>query len=52
MAMFIVAEVHPFNDGNGRTARLELNCALTEAVVPHHDTDDIRADFLLPFKAP
>ena len=27
--MFIVAEVHPFNDGNGRLARLFLNAELT-----------------------
>jgi hypothetical protein len=31
MAMFVVAEVHPFTDGNGRTARLAMNLALTEA---------------------
>jgi hypothetical protein len=27
--MFVVAEVHPFNDGNGRLARLFLNAELT-----------------------
>ncbi len=31
MAMFVVAEVHPFGDGNGRTARLAMNLALTIA---------------------
>ena len=29
LAMFIVAEVHPFNDGNGRTARLVMNAELS-----------------------
>ena len=31
LAMFVVAEVHPFTDGNGRTARLAMNPFLTEA---------------------
>jgi hypothetical protein len=31
VAMFVVAEVHPFTDGNGRTARLAMNLFLTEA---------------------
>jgi hypothetical protein len=30
LAMFVVAEVHPFTDGNGRTARLAMNLFLTE----------------------
>jgi hypothetical protein len=29
MAMFVVAEVHPFNDGNGRVARLVMNAELS-----------------------
>lgn len=29
MAMFLVAEVHPFNDGNGRLARLVMNAELS-----------------------
>ena len=29
MAMFIVAEVHPFQDGNGRLARLVMNAELS-----------------------
>lgn len=30
-AMFVVAEVHPFNDGNGRLARLVMNAELSAA---------------------
>jgi hypothetical protein len=29
--MFLVSEVHPFADGNGRTARLMMNAELTDA---------------------
>ena len=29
MAMFLVSEVHPFTDGNGRLARLTMNAELT-----------------------
>jgi hypothetical protein len=31
LAMIVVAEVHPFTDGNGRTARLAMNQFLTHA---------------------
>ncbi|MBA4193862.1 MAG: cell filamentation protein Fic [Comamonadaceae bacterium] len=31
LAMFVVAEVHPFNDGNGRLARLVMNAELSVA---------------------
>jgi fido (protein-threonine AMPylation protein) len=29
MAMFLIAEVHPFTDGNGRLARLAMNAELS-----------------------
>jgi hypothetical protein len=52
MAMFVVSEVHPFTDGNGRTARLALNCALTEAGLSRIVVPTIfREDYLLPLKA-
>ncbi|MFT3792528.1 MAG: Fic family protein [Rudaea sp.] len=52
MAMFVVAEVHPFIDGNGRTARLAMNCELSAAgqcriLIP----TVYREDYLLPLKA-
>ena len=31
LAMFLVAEVHPWNDGNGRQARLVMNAELSSA---------------------
>ena len=31
MTMFVVSEVHPFADGNGRTARIAMNASLSEA---------------------
>ena len=45
LAMFVVAEVHPFTDGNGRTARLAMNHFLTNAqltriIVPTVYRDD------------
>jgi hypothetical protein len=52
MIMFVVAEVHPFSDGNGRTARLAMNCmlsahALSRIIVP----TVYREDYLLPLEA-
>jgi hypothetical protein len=51
MTMFVVSEVHPFMDGNGRTARLAMNCMLSAAgqtriIVP----TVYREDYLLPLK--
>jgi hypothetical protein len=45
LAMFVVAEVHPFNDGNGRTARIAMNHFLTNAgltriIIPTNYRDD------------
>jgi hypothetical protein len=52
MAMFVVSEVHPFSDGNGRTARLAMNLALSAGervriVIP----TVFREDYLLALKA-
>jgi Fic family protein len=50
--MFIVSEAHPFQDGNGRTARLLMNTFLSYArqcriIVP----TVFREGYLLPLKA-
>lgn len=47
MSMFVVSEVHPFLDGNGRTARLCMNAAasvagLTRLIVATAHRDDYR----------
>lgn len=39
LAMFVVTEVHPFDDGNGRTARIAMNhflsnAGLTRIIIP------------------
>ncbi len=52
MIMFVVTEVHPFSDGNGRTARLAMNCMLSaqrfsRIIIP----TVYREDYLLPLKA-
>lgn len=52
MTMVVVAEVHPFADGNGRTARIAMNAHLTQGgrsriIVP----TVYREDYLLPLKA-
>ncbi|MCU4186322.1 Fic family protein [Acidiferrimicrobium sp. IK] len=45
LAMFVVSEVHPFDDGNGRIARIMMNAELTAAdqmrtIVPTVFRDD------------
>ena len=52
MTMFVISEVHPFKDGNGRTARLAMNSELSAAgqsriIVP----TVYREDYLLPLKS-
>ena len=51
MTMFVVTEVHPFRDGNGRTARLAMNCVLSAANVCRIIVPTVyREDYLLPLK--
>jgi Fic family protein len=52
MTMFVVTEIHPFLDGNGRTARLIMNCLLSaerqsRIIIP----TVYRDDYLLSLKA-
>ena len=52
MTMFVVAEVHPFSDGNGRTARLAMNCMLSARASSRIIIPTVyREDYLLPLKA-
>jgi hypothetical protein len=52
MAMFVVTEVHPFIDGNGRTARLVMNCMLSAQQLSRMMIPTVyREDYLLPLKA-
>jgi len=52
MAMFVVTEVHPFTDGNGRTARLVMNCMLSAQKLSRIMIPTVyREDYLLPLKA-
>jgi Fic family protein len=52
MTMFVVAEVHPFLDGNGRTARLAMNCVLSAERLSRLIIPTVyREDYLLPLKA-
>jgi hypothetical protein len=52
MTMFVVTEVHPFIDGNGRTARLAMNCVLSAAKFSRIIVPTVyREDYLLPLKA-
>lgn len=52
MAMFVVAETHPFTDGNGRTARLMMNSVLSRHGLSRIMIPAVyREDYLLPLKA-
>lgn len=52
MTMFVVTEVHPFLDGNGRTARLAMNCVLSAKRLSRIIIPTVyREDYLLPLKA-
>jgi hypothetical protein len=52
MTMFIISEVHPFRDGNGRTARLAMNAELSAGKLSRIIVPTVyREDYLLPLKA-
>ncbi len=52
MTMFVAVEVHPFLDGNGRTARLAMNCVLSAEGLSRIIIPTVyRDDYLLPLKA-
>jgi hypothetical protein len=51
MTMFVISEVHPFQDGNGRTARLAMNAVLSSAGLCRIIIPTVyREDYLLPLK--
>jgi hypothetical protein len=51
-AMFALAEVHPFNDGNGRCARLLMNAELTAGGLPRFVVPlSYRTDYLDALRA-
>ena len=37
--MFLISEVHPFDDGNGRIARVMMNAELVSAADVRKDVD-------------
>ncbi len=50
--MFLVSEVHPFDDGNGRMARLIANAELSDSGVPKIILPTVyREDYLLGLRA-
>jgi len=50
--MFVIAEVHPFADGNGRTARLAMNLFLTQGGLTRIIIPTVyRDDYILALKA-
>jgi fido (protein-threonine AMPylation protein) len=49
--MFVVTEVHPFTDGNGRTARVAMNHFLTQAGLTRIIVPTVfREDYILALK--
>ena len=51
--MYVVTEVHPFTDGNGRTSRLAMNAVLSaHQTLPQIIPTVYREDYVLPLKAP
>lgn len=51
MTMFVVTEVHPFLDGNGRTAWLAMNCMLSAQRLSRILIPTVyREDYLLPLQ--
>lgn len=52
LAKFVVAEVHPFRDGNGRTSRLLMNLILSQAGLTRIVIPTVcREDYILALKA-
>jgi hypothetical protein len=52
MTMFVIAEVHPFADGNGRTARIAMNAHLTQGSSSRIIIPTVyREDYVPPLKA-
>jgi Fic/DOC family len=52
LAKFVVAEIHPFQDGNGRTSRLLMNLILSQAGLTRIVIPTVfREDYLLALKA-
>src|SRR5690554_5951332 len=51
MTMFVVSEVHPFKDGNGRTARLAMNSVLSAAGLSRIIVPTVYREDYLPLKS-
>lgn len=52
LAKFVISEIHPFRDGNGRTARLLMNLILSQAGLTRIVIPTVcREDYILALKA-